>query len=90
MCTHVSPKNIDNIPEMYEMASSLGVHEFSLWESIPKKPEDLIISDLQRKYILDFYQRINSTKGGPGYLQILILKVACWDAWQDSVGYIYA
>lgn len=65
MCTHVSPKNIDNIPEMYEMASSLGVHEFSLWESIPKKPEDLIISDLQRKYILDFYQRINSTKGGP-------------------------
>ena len=65
MCTHVSPKNIEEIPAMYEMASSLGVHEFSLWESIPKKPEDLIISDIQRKYVLDFYQRINSTKGGP-------------------------
>ncbi|WP_321420267.1 radical SAM protein [uncultured Methanomethylovorans sp.] len=65
MCTHVSPKNIDDLPTMYEMAASLGVHEFSLWESIPKKPEDPILSDLQRKYILDFYQRINSTKGGP-------------------------
>jgi MoaA/NifB/PqqE/SkfB family radical SAM enzyme len=65
MCTHVSPRNIDELPSMYEMATSLGVHEFSLWESIPKKPEDPILSDLQRKQILDMYQRINSIKGGP-------------------------
>ena len=65
MCTHVSPRNIDELPAMYEMATSLGVHEFSLWESIPKKAEDPILSDLQRKEILDMYQRINSSKGGP-------------------------
>lgn len=65
MCTHVSPRNIEELPAMYEMATALGVHEFSLWESIPKKPEDPILSDLQRKDILNMYQRINSTKGGP-------------------------
>ncbi|MBC7084775.1 MAG: radical SAM protein [Methanomethylovorans sp.] len=65
MCTHVSPKNIDELPAMYEMAKSLGVHEFSLWESIPKKPDDPILSDLQRKQILDMYQYINSSKGCP-------------------------
>ncbi|WP_298683378.1 radical SAM/SPASM domain-containing protein [uncultured Methanomethylovorans sp.] len=65
MCTHVSPRNIEELPAMYEMAASLGVHEFSLWESIPKKPDDPILSDLQRKEILDMYQRINSSKDGP-------------------------
>ncbi|MCG7853685.1 MAG: radical SAM protein [Methanosarcinaceae archaeon] len=65
MCTHVSSKNINELPEMYELASQLGVHEFSLWESIPKKPGDPVLSDDDRKVILDMYHRINSTPGGP-------------------------
>ena len=65
MTTHVAPDRIDELPAMYELASELGVHEFSLWESVPKKAGDAILSDDDRKVILDMYHRINSTKGGP-------------------------
>ncbi|WMW24102.1 radical SAM protein [Methanolobus sediminis] len=65
MATHVSPKNIDELPAMYELARNIGVHEFSLWESVPKKKDDPIISDGDRQKVLEMYHRINSTKGGP-------------------------
>ncbi len=65
MTTHVSPKNINELQEMYDLASELGVHEFSLWESVPKQAGDAILSDDDRQVILDMYHRINTTKGGP-------------------------
>ncbi|WP_406660024.1 radical SAM protein [Methanolobus sp. ZRKC3] len=65
MATHVSPKNIDELPSMYEFAKELGVHEFSLWESVPKKPGDVIISEEEREIVLEMYHRINSTSEGP-------------------------
>jgi MoaA/NifB/PqqE/SkfB family radical SAM enzyme len=65
MTTHVSPKNINELQEMYDLASELGVHEFSLWESVPKQAGDAILSDDDRKVILDMYHKVNSTKGGP-------------------------
>ncbi|WP_342306003.1 radical SAM protein [Methanolobus sp. ZRKC5] len=65
MATHVSPKNIDELPAMYEFAKELGVHEFSLWESVPKKKDDPIITEDDRQKVLEMYHRINSTKGGP-------------------------
>ncbi len=65
MATHVSPKNIDELPAMYEFARELGVHEFSLWESVPKKMDDPIITEEDRQKVLEMYHRINSTKGGP-------------------------
>ncbi len=65
MATHVSPKNIDELPSMYEFARELGVHEFSLWESVPKKKDDPIITEADRQKVLEMYHRINSTKGGP-------------------------
>ncbi len=65
MATHVSPKNIGELPQMYELARELGVHEFSLWESVPKKPGDAIITEADRAFILDMYHRTNSTGSGP-------------------------
>ncbi len=65
MTTHVSPKNINELQEMYDLASELGVHEFSLWESVPKQAGDAILSDDDRQVILDMYHRINTTKSGP-------------------------
>jgi MoaA/NifB/PqqE/SkfB family radical SAM enzyme len=65
MATHVSPKNIDELPAMYELARDIGVHEFSLWESVPKRKDDAIISDDDRQKVLEMHHRINSTKGGP-------------------------
>ena len=65
MCTHVSPKNMEKLTSMYELAKELGVHEFSLWESVPKKPTDPIITDEDREVIMEMYQRINSADDGP-------------------------
>jgi MoaA/NifB/PqqE/SkfB family radical SAM enzyme len=65
MCTHVSPKNMEKLTSMYQFAKELGVHEFSLWESVPKKPEDPIITDEEREVIMEMYRRINATKDGP-------------------------
>ncbi|WP_406671035.1 radical SAM protein [Methanolobus sp. ZRKC4] len=65
MATHVSPKNIGELPAMYELAKEIGVHEFSLWESVPKKRGDAIITEADRRIVLDMYHRTNSTKGGP-------------------------
>lgn len=65
MCTHVSPKNMEKLTSMYELAKELGVHEFSLWESVPKKPEDPIITDEDRKVIMEMYHRINASEDGP-------------------------
>ncbi|MDK2913042.1 MAG: hypothetical protein PWR29_1999 [Methanolobus sp.] len=65
MATHVSPKNIEELPAMYELARQLGVHEFSLWESVPKKQGDAIITGDHRRRVLDMYYRINSTGKGP-------------------------
>ncbi|MBN2110311.1 MAG: radical SAM protein [Methanosarcinaceae archaeon] len=65
MATHVSPKNIAELPAMYGLAKELGVHEFSLWESVPRKKGDAIITEADRRTVLDMYHRINSTKGGP-------------------------
>jgi MoaA/NifB/PqqE/SkfB family radical SAM enzyme len=65
MATHVSPKNIDELPAMYEFAKELGVHEFSLWESVPKKAGDAIISEADREIVLEMYHRINATSEGP-------------------------
>ncbi len=65
MATHVSPKNIGELPAMYELARQIGVHEFSLWESVPKRKGDAIITEDDRRTILDMYHRINSTGKGP-------------------------
>lgn len=65
MCTHVSPKNIHELNDLYELATSLGVHEFSLWESVPKRIDDLIVTEEQRKDILSMYNTVNSTPTGP-------------------------
>ncbi|MHC1576634.1 MAG: radical SAM protein [Methanosarcinaceae archaeon] len=65
MCTHASPTNMEEISALYELATDLGVHEFSLWESVPKKSGDPIISDQDRKTILEMYHMINSTTQGP-------------------------
>ncbi|MFP4654930.1 MAG: radical SAM protein [Methanohalobium sp.] len=65
MATHVSPNRMDELPKLYELASELGVHELSLWESVPKKPGDPILSDTDRESILEMYHKINSNSEGP-------------------------
>lgn len=65
MTTHASPSNIKELPALYDLASKLGVHEFSVWEAMPKYRKDPVITDEDRKYILDMYHGINSSPDGP-------------------------
>lgn len=65
MTTHASPSNMKELPALYTLATELGVHEFSVWESMPKNRRDPVITDRDRKTILEMYHRINSSPEGP-------------------------
>jgi MoaA/NifB/PqqE/SkfB family radical SAM enzyme len=65
MTTHASPSNIKELPALYALASELGVHEFSVWEAMPKTRKEPLITDEDRKNILEMYHRINSCPVGP-------------------------
>lgn len=65
MTTHASPSNMKELPALYELASELGVHEFSVWESMPKRRGESVITDRDRRTILEMYHRINSAPEGP-------------------------
>jgi len=60
MATHVSHDRMQELPALYDLASDLGVHEFSVWESM-----DGSLTDRDRAQILEMYHRINSSPGGP-------------------------
>ena len=65
MTTHASPSNIKELPALYALASELGVHEFSVWEAMPKTRKEPLITDEDRNNILEMYHRINSCPVGP-------------------------
>lgn len=65
MSTHVSPANIHELRELYTLAEKLGVHEFSVWEAMPKNGKEPRISDEDRKAILELYREVNSSPKGP-------------------------
>ncbi|MDK2891727.1 radical SAM protein [Methanohalophilus sp.] len=65
MCTHTSPSSFHELPGLYKLAKEIGVHEFSIWEAIPKKKGDPVISEAQRESILEMYHQINADPDGP-------------------------
>ncbi|HEY3363331.1 MAG TPA: radical SAM protein, partial [Methanosarcina sp.] len=65
MTTHASPSNIQELPALYSLASEFGVHEFSVWEAMPISRNEPVITDEDRKSILEMYHRINSSPEGP-------------------------
>jgi MoaA/NifB/PqqE/SkfB family radical SAM enzyme len=65
MTTHASPSTIQEIPSLYALASELGVHEFSVWEAMPKTRDEPAITNENRRDILEMYYRINSSPKGP-------------------------
>ncbi|AKB26567.1 moaA/nifB/pqqE family protein [Methanosarcina sp. MTP4] len=69
MTTHASPSNMQELPALYALASELGVQEFSVWEAMPKAGENAgekpLVSDENRRAILEMYERINASPKGP-------------------------
>jgi MoaA/NifB/PqqE/SkfB family radical SAM enzyme len=64
MSVHVKGDGVSEIFDLYEFAKDLGVHEFSIWEGIPKSAEECL-SRIDRETILRFYRKVNRTPGGP-------------------------
>lgn len=65
MTTHASPSNISELRELYTLASDLGVHEFSVWEVMPKNGKDPKLTEKDRQTILEMYREINANPSGP-------------------------
>ena len=64
MSCHVQSGQVDRIGELYELATELGVQELSIWEGIPKTPEEHL-TQIEREKIVNIYRKINSTPEGP-------------------------
>ena len=60
MATHVSHDRMPELPRLYEFASDLGVHEFSIWESMGGG-----LTEEDRREILEMYHSVNRRPGGP-------------------------
>jgi MoaA/NifB/PqqE/SkfB family radical SAM enzyme len=65
MTTHISPERMHELPGLYDLAGELGVHEFSIWESVAKRPDDRVISVDERNIILDMHKILNQPGPGP-------------------------
>ena len=64
MACHIKGGQVERILDLYKLATELGVHELSIWEGMPKTPEELL-TIIEREKIVDIYKKINSTPGGP-------------------------
>lgn len=64
MSCHVKAGQVEMIPDLYQFAAELGVQELSIWEGIPKTPEEQL-TQLEREKIVDIYRKVNATPGGP-------------------------
>jgi MoaA/NifB/PqqE/SkfB family radical SAM enzyme len=64
MSSHIKSGQVDGIMDLYEFARELGVQELSVWEGMPRTPEENL-TQIEREKIVEIYRRINSTPGGP-------------------------
>ncbi len=64
MSCHILSGEVDRIMELYKLATELGVQELSVWEGIPKTPEEQL-TQIEREKIVNIYREINSMPDGP-------------------------
>ena len=60
VATHIDKDKVPELAGLYEFAAGLGVHEFSVWESIPGPDGQARMDDDGRRTILEFYRRTNA------------------------------
>ncbi|MDI6902678.1 MAG: radical SAM protein [Methanocellales archaeon] len=71
MHTHATPKLVESgeLTKIYKLASKIGVHELSIWDSHPtwsyKDRKELILKDRHRGEIMELYRKANTSKEGP-------------------------
>jgi len=64
MSCHIKAGQVDRILDLYKLAEELGVQELSIWEGMPKTPDERL-TQIEREKIVAIYRKINSTPGGP-------------------------
>ncbi|MDD1733440.1 MAG: radical SAM protein [Methanothrix sp.] len=64
MSCHIKAGQVDRILDLYNLATELGVQELSVWEGMPRSPEEKLTL-IEKEKIIDIYRKINSTAGGP-------------------------
>jgi MoaA/NifB/PqqE/SkfB family radical SAM enzyme len=64
MACHIKGGQVERIMDLYRLAEELGVQELSIWEGMPKTPEEKL-TIIEREKIIDIYRKINKTPGGP-------------------------
>lgn len=61
MATHLDASRMGGLKELWALAEELGVHEFSVWESVPTLAGEKMMDDNDRKVINNFYRRVNAS-----------------------------
>lgn len=64
MATHLDGAKIGEMEGLWKLAGELGVHEFSIWESVPTPEGECRMTDAGRQSINDFYRRVNASDDG--------------------------
>lgn len=64
MATHIDEHKVSDIEDLYKLACDLGVHEFSIWESVPTLEGERRMNDAGRKKINAFYKKVNAADDG--------------------------
>ncbi|WNY23577.1 PqqA peptide cyclase [Methanimicrococcus hongohii] len=64
MATHLDGAKVGEMEGLWKLASELGVHEFSIWESVPTLEGESRMNDAERKVINDFYKKVNAVDDG--------------------------
>jgi len=64
MSCHIKSGQVNRISDLYDLASKLGVQELSIWEGMPKTPEEKLTM-IEKEKIVEIYRKINTTQEGP-------------------------
>lgn len=64
MATHLDGAKVGEMEGLWKLAGELGVHEFSIWESVPTLEGERRMNDTERKVINDFYRKVNAVDDG--------------------------
>ena len=64
MATHIDGSKVGELEGLWKLAAELGVHEFSVWESVPTLEGECRMTDVERKMINEFYRKVNAADDG--------------------------
>ena len=84
MSCHILSGQVDRITKLHDLATELGVQELSVWEGMPKNPDEAL-TQIEREKIINLYRKINSSPDGPRLFANTYFE-GQMDAWREGDG----